>query len=164
MVWRAFELRPAPVPTLDPRGEYLQRVWSGSVYPLARRLNIPIRLPTVQPRSRLPHEAAHWAREQGKFNEYNDAVFRAFFERGEDIGRAEVLMALASELALDSEALGQALDTHEYLDRVVADEQEAAKLDIRGVPAFVANRRLSLSGVQTIEDLTSLVEHARLSA
>ena len=143
MVWRAFELRPAPVPTLDPRGEYLQRVWSGSVYPLARRLNIPIRLPTVQPRSRLPHEAAHWAREQGKFNEYNDAVFHAFFERGEDIGRAEVLMALASELALDSEALGQALDTHEYLDRVVADEQEAVKLDIRGVPAFVANRRLS---------------------
>ena len=120
--------------------------------------------PPVQPRSRLAHEAVHWARQQGKFNEYNDAVFRAFFERGEDIGRAEVLMALASELALDSEALGQALDTHEYLDRVVADEQEAAKLDIRGVPAFVANRRLSLSGVQTIEDLTSLVEHARLSA
>jgi predicted DsbA family dithiol-disulfide isomerase len=46
----------------------------------------------------------------------------------------------------------------------VADEQEAAKLDIRGVPAFVANRRLSLSGVQTIENLTSLVERVRLSA
>jgi predicted DsbA family dithiol-disulfide isomerase len=93
-----------------------------------------MKLPPVQPRSRLAHEAAHWAREQGKFNEYNDAVFRAFFERGEDIGRAEVLTALASELALDSEALGRALDTHEYLDRVVADEQEAAKLGIRGVP------------------------------
>ena len=101
---------------------------------------------------------------RASLNEYNDAVFRPFFERGEDIGRAEVLTALASALALDSEALGRALDTHEYLDRVVADEQEAAKLGIRGVPAFVANRRLSLSGVQTIEDLTSLVEHARLSA
>jgi predicted DsbA family dithiol-disulfide isomerase len=73
-------------------------------------------------------------------------------------------MSLASELALDSEALGRALDTHEYLDCVVADEQEAARLDIRGVPAFVANRRVSLSGVQTVEDLTSLVERARLSA
>jgi len=163
VIWRAFELRPAPVPTLDPRGEYLQRVWSGAVYPLARRLNIPIKLPPVQPRSRLAHEAAHWAREQGKFNEYNDAVFRAFFERGEDIGRAEVLTALASELGLDSKTLGRALDTHEYLDRVVADEQEAAKLGIRGVPAFVANRRVSLSGVQTVEDLTNLVERARLS-
>jgi predicted DsbA family dithiol-disulfide isomerase len=122
-----------------------------------------MKLPPVQPRSRLAHEAAHWAREQGKFNEYNDAVFRAFFERGEDIGRAE-LTALESELALDSEALGRALDTHEYRDRVVADEQEAAKLGIRGVPAFVANRRVSLSGVQTVEDLTNLVERARLSA
>src|SRR5215510_11583262 len=66
--------------------------------------------------------------------------------------------------AFDSEALGRALDTHEYLDRVVADEHEAAKLGIRGVPAFVANQRVSLCGVQTVEDLTNLVERARLSA
>ena len=42
IVWRAFELRPELVPTLDPNGEYLHRVWSSSVYPLAERLNIRI--------------------------------------------------------------------------------------------------------------------------
>ena len=35
VVWRAFELRPEPVATLDPRGEYLQRVWENSVYLMA---------------------------------------------------------------------------------------------------------------------------------
>ena len=38
VVWRAFELRPEPVATLDPRGEYLQRVWENSVYLMAERL------------------------------------------------------------------------------------------------------------------------------
>lgn len=36
VVWRAFELRPEPVATLDPRGEYLQHVWENSVYPIGR--------------------------------------------------------------------------------------------------------------------------------
>jgi hypothetical protein len=37
-VWRAFELRPEPVPTLDPKGAYLENVWRDSVYPLAKKL------------------------------------------------------------------------------------------------------------------------------
>jgi predicted DsbA family dithiol-disulfide isomerase len=53
-----------------------------------------MKLPPVQPRSRLAHEAAHWAREQGRFDDYYAAVFRCFFERGE--GRVEVLTSLAA--------------------------------------------------------------------
>jgi predicted DsbA family dithiol-disulfide isomerase len=94
VVWRAFELRPEPVATLDPRGEYLQRVWENSVYLMAERLGMTMKLPPVQPRSRLAHEAAHWAREQGRFDDYYAAVFRCFFERGE--GRVEVLTSLAA--------------------------------------------------------------------
>jgi predicted DsbA family dithiol-disulfide isomerase len=98
IVWRAFELRPEPVPTLDPDGEYLHRVWSSSVYPVAERLNIKIKLPPVQPRSRRAHEAAHWAKDQGRFSEYNEALFRAFFERGEDISNIDILTRLASDV------------------------------------------------------------------
>jgi predicted DsbA family dithiol-disulfide isomerase len=131
---------------------------------MTERLNVPIKLPPVQPRSRLAHQAAHWGRQQGKFKECNDAVFRAFFERGEDIGDVDVLARLASEGGLDSEALRRALSKNEYLDSVLADEREARKLAISGVPAFVANRRVALSGVQSVESLKKLVERARPSA
>ena len=87
IIWKAFELRPEPVPTLDPRGDYITRAWKHSVYPLAERLGMTMRLPPVQPRSKRAHEAAHWARSQGRFDDYHKAVFRAFFERGEDIGQ-----------------------------------------------------------------------------
>ena len=38
IIWRAFELRPEPAPTLPPDGEYLHRVWNSSVYPRAESL------------------------------------------------------------------------------------------------------------------------------
>lgn len=161
VVWRAFELRPEPVPTLDPKGEYLARAWEGSVYPLAKRLGIPMRLPPLQPRSRLAHQAAHWARTQGRFDEMHAAIFRAFFERGEDIGAIAVLVSLAGALGLDGEALRQALAGGQFEESVVADEQEAEALGVRGVPAFIADRKAASSGVQPTESLRALVSRAR---
>lgn len=158
LIWRAFELRPDPVPTLDPNGEYLHRVWGSSVYPMAERLKMPIRLPPVQPRSRLAHAAAHWARTQQRFDDYNVAVFRAFFERGEDIGRIDVLTMLAAGLGLDPELLRGALKRRDFEKSVIADEDGAEALGIRGVPAFVANRTAALSGVQSLEALHELIE------
>lgn len=161
IVWRAFELRPEPVPTLDPKGDYLQRAWSTSVYPLAESLGVTMKLPPVQPRTRLAHEAAHWARLLGRFDDFHAEIFRAFFERGEDIGDIDVLASLALELGLDNESLRQALTTREFEKSVLEDERGAARLGVRGVPAFIANRRATLSGVRPVEHLKQLVELVR---
>jgi len=160
IIWRAYELRPDPVPTLPPDGEYLHRVWNASVYPMAENLGIPIKLPPIQPRSRLAHEAAHWARTQGKFEEMNAEIFRAFFERGENIGEIDVLVSLASRLNLEIDSLRGALESREFEKSVIADEQEAEMLGLSGVPAFISNRKFALSGVQSFETLKVLVERA----
>jgi len=161
VVWRAFELRPEPVPTLDPKGDYLQSAWKGSVYPLAERLGVKMTLPPLQPRSRLAHQAAHWARGQGRFEDYNAAVFRAFFERGEDIGDMGILTGLAADLGLEGDKLRQALERREFERSVLEDERTAEALGLRGVPAFVANRKAALSGVQPVDSLRKLIEQVR---
>ena len=161
IIWRAFELRPEPVPQIEPQGEYLQRVWSSSVHPLAEQLGVTMRLPPVKPRSRRAHEAAHWARAQGRFDDYHAQIFRAYFERGEDIGDVDILAVLAVEIGLDGESLRQALSTHEFLESVLADEHDATVIGVRGVPAFIANRKAALSGVQPVENLKRLVESVR---
>ena len=153
-------MRPEPVPKLDPGGEYLTRVWRDGVYPLAERLGITMRLPPVQPRSRLAHEAAKWAA-TSRFDEYNKAIFRAFFERGENIGDQEVLVRLAEQLQLDGEQLRWALTQHEFEAEVVEDERDAAALGVSAVPAFVANRRVALSGVQSLATLQLLIERVQ---
>lgn len=152
------------MPTLDPGGEYLSRVWRDGVYPLAERLGVKMKLPPVQPRSRMAHEAAKWARTVNHFEEYNEAVFRAFFERGENIGEADVLVKLAEDLRVDAEDLRRALTRHEFEAQVLTDERDAAVLGVHAVPAFVANRRAALSGVQSVVALQTLIERVRLAS
>jgi predicted DsbA family dithiol-disulfide isomerase len=110
------------------------------------------------------HEAAHWARSQGRFDDYHEAVFRAFFERGEDIGDLDVLASLAAGLGLDGDALRRSLEAGEFTASVLADEQESQALGLGGVPAFVADRRAAVTGVQTVTMLARLVEHVRPAA
>jgi predicted DsbA family dithiol-disulfide isomerase len=98
---------------------------------------------------------------QGKFDEMNAKVFRAFFERGENIGDREVLISLAAKLNLEIESLRRALENREFEPSVIADEQAAEQIGVSGVPAFVANRKFALNGVQLIENLKMIVERAR---
>ncbi|UFS71150.1 DsbA family protein [Geomonas sp. RF6] len=157
VVWRAFELRPEPVPTLDPGSEYLVRVWNQMVYPMARQMGIQIELPTLQPRSRLAHEGAAFAREHGRFEEYHNGLFRIFFQRSEDIGHPTLLASLGGEVGLDADALRDALDAHVYQDAVLADEELAEQLGINAVPAFVVGRSRGASGVLSVDALRDLV-------
>jgi predicted DsbA family dithiol-disulfide isomerase len=161
IVWKAFELRPDPVPSRDPAGEYLTRVWRDSVYPLAEQLGVTMRLPPIQPRSRQAHEAAKWAQTQDQFDAYNEALFRAFFERGEDISNIDVLRKLARDLDLDDSSLHAALETRQFEPSVIADEREADDLGVDAVPAFVFNRRFALSGVQPLTALAEMVDRSR---
>lgn len=137
--WRAYELRPDPIPTLDPDGDYLHRVWNASVYPMARSLSMTLCLPPVQPRSRKALEAAEFAREKGVYEKMHTALFRAFFEEGRDIGEIEVLLQVGESVGLDTDELRTALEEGRYMEKVIGDEKLARKLGVDSVPTmFVA--------------------------
>ena len=63
--WLPFELRPAPKPLLEVRGDHLRTDWTQTVYRRALERGIEIHLPRYQPRSTLPLAACLWAQEQG---------------------------------------------------------------------------------------------------
>jgi predicted DsbA family dithiol-disulfide isomerase len=140
VVWRAFELRPEPKPTLDPNGEYLHTTWERSVYPMARQRGMDLKLPPVQPRSLKALEAVAFADVNGSFPDMHSALFKAFFEQGRDIGDTQVLCAIAAETGLDPQALRQALDEGRYTAQVLEDEQLARILGISGVPIMFVRR------------------------
>lgn len=155
-----FELRPYPTPTLRPEGEYLQSAWKNSVYPLAERLGVEIRLPQVspQPYTRLAFEGLEFAKDQGLGDPYNSAVMRAFFQRSEDIGEPAVLARNAAEAGLDQEAFRNALETRSYSDRVEELLRHAREeVQVTGVPLFLIGD-LRLSGVQSQRTLEAVIE------
>ncbi len=165
--WRAFELRPEPQPTLDPDAEYLHNIWDEAVYPMAAERGMALRLPPVQPRSRLAAITAAFAQRAGAFEPVHEALFRAFFEDGLDIGDPSVLLDIATTCGLDSADLHRAFDDEALLGRVLADEALAARIGITGVPALLirsaANNYL-LSGAQPFDVLAHAVEQARAGA
>lgn len=137
VAWRAFELRPDPKPTLDPNGEYLHTTWNRSVYPMAAERGMRLKLPPVQPRSRKAFEAVAWARGQGRFDVMHEALFRAFFEDGRDIGKLDVLADIGAECGLDRAGLRAALESGIHTAEVLEDEQLAMSLGVSGVPIMV---------------------------
>jgi predicted DsbA family dithiol-disulfide isomerase len=157
-----FELRPEPHPTLRPEGEYLQSAWSQSVYPLARRMGVPIVLPPVspQPYTHLAFEGYQYAREHGKENEYNHRLLEAFFVEGRDIGDVGVLTGLAGEVGLDEKEFEEALRSGKYREahrRALRHAYEEA--GVSGVPLFVIGEHV-LTGLQDRGTLEAVIEAA----
>ena len=155
-----FELRPYPNETLRPEGEYLQRAWKNSVYPIARQMGVPIKLPTVspQPHTHLAFEGYQFAREHGKGNEYNHRVLTAFFVESQDIGNIAVLSRLAGEVGLDEREFEGALKSRKYREihqRALRHAYEEA--GVTGVPMFVIGSR-TLTGLQDKQTLAAVIE------
>jgi predicted DsbA family dithiol-disulfide isomerase len=152
--FRAYELRPEPVETLNPRGQYLTNTWARAVYPMAEQMGIPIKLPPVQPRSRLAFEGLMVAKTAGKDQAYNKAIYEAFFQQGRDIGDGNVVVDVGRSVGIAPDVMTAALNDHRYLPDVLADEAEAAQLGITGVPAVIVNGHM-LVGCQSYEELRS---------
>jgi len=155
-----FELRPEPQPTLKPEGEYLQRAWSQSVYPIAWKMGVPISIPKVspQPHSHLAFEGLQFAKEHGKGNEYNHRVLTAFFVEGLDIGQIDVLTKLAGEVGLNEREIEQALRIRKYQkvhQQALRHAYEEA--GVTGVPMFVIGSQV-LTGLQNRETLEVVIE------
>jgi predicted DsbA family dithiol-disulfide isomerase len=137
IVWRAYELRPDPKPTLEPGGQYLRTTWERSVYPMAAERGMTLKLPPVQPRSRKAHEAAEFAESHQRFHAMHEALFRAFFEHGRDIGDIDVLCEIGRSVELDPNALRTALTDQRYLALVMDDELLAVDLGVSAVPLML---------------------------
>src|SRR5215475_8924022 len=155
-----FELRPEPHPTLKPEGDYLQRAWQQSVYPLAQRMGVPIKLPTVspQPHTHLAFEGFQYAKEHSKGNDYNHRVLEAFFVEGRDISQIDVLTKLAGEVGLNGKEFEEALRTRKYREAHQQALRHAyEEAGVSGVPMFVIGRQV-LTGLQDRRTLEAVIE------
>lgn len=132
----AFELRPPGTGPLSMDDPGMRQRWA-DIEPLAQQLGVRMQYPRFMTRTRKAHEAVAWARERGADRTLHEAVFRAYWQEGRDIGRIDVLMQLAGELGLDAMGLKVALDIDQYTGRVERDEAAAALLRLRDVPAYV---------------------------
>jgi len=113
--------------------------------------------------SRLAQEIGAWADTQPGGEAIHDAIFRAYFVDGLDIGDKDVLAGLAASVGLSREAALEVLEKRTFKDAVDADWDKSRKYGVTGVPTFVAAGR-GVVGAQPYEALVELVNQARSDA
>ena len=87
-----------------------------------------------------------------------DALFRAHFTEGKAVDDREVLLDIAESAGLDRDAVNARLDSEAAVADVRADLQAARDLQVTGVPFFVVDRRLAVSGAQPEDVFRQLLE------
>lgn len=97
------------------------------------------------------HEAIHFAKLNGKQVEMVERLYSAYFEQGKHLGHVDELVAIGAEVGLNPNALREALENADFAEDVNADINQARSLGINGVPFFVFNYRVGVSGAQPPE-------------
>jgi predicted DsbA family dithiol-disulfide isomerase len=135
--WLPFELRPAPKPLLEVRGDHLRTDWTQNVYRRALAMGVEIHLPRYQPRSTLTLCACLWAGEQGRLRELKHALYEAFFCEGLDIATDHEIGRAAERAGLDPGAAVEAAYSPArgaQLKEIRADAEDAG---VCGVPTLL---------------------------
>lgn len=111
------------------------------------------------------HRIIHLAQSKGLGNEAKEAFFHAYMTEGLAIGEREVVEEIASRIGLDNAEVEYVLDSDELADFVRHDEKIAhEQLKVTGVPFFVFDQKLALSGAQPREIFLQALQQAQTSS
>ncbi|MDH3533444.1 MAG: DsbA family oxidoreductase [Gammaproteobacteria bacterium] len=98
--------------------------------------------------------------EGGNQSALAEDLMAAFFERGEDIGDTEVLVASGARHGLDAAAVRRALADERIRQIVLSREAQVRGSGMAGVPGYLLNRRLLVVGAQGTETLINAFDRA----
>jgi predicted DsbA family dithiol-disulfide isomerase len=106
------------------------------------------------------HRLLHLAKDHGRQPEMKERLLQATFTEGLPIADKLTLVRLATQAGLPAALVQAVLDGDAYADAVRADEQQAARYGITGVPFFVADGKFAVSGAQPPEVLLQFLRRA----
>jgi len=108
--------------------------------------------------SRLAQELGKWGELAGR-PAIHDALYRAYFVDGTDIGSVDALVGIAERVGLPADEARRILNERAFRATVDRDWEHARALGVTGVPTFVAGGR-AVVGAQPYETLEQLVQLA----
>lgn len=171
--WRSFELNPMAPPSY---GIGLLELFTGH-YGMsqeqalgllhheeqeAARMGLAFDWQAAQPGSTFhAHRLLKLAASQGLADAVQERFMRAYFSEGARIGDAAVLQHLAEEAGLAADAVASVLQGKEYTQEVRADQRRAQELGIRGVPYFLINGQVAVSGARDVAEFVDVLQSQR---
>ena len=171
MRWRPFLLNPDLPPEGVDRTAHLVRKFGseqrvrrifGSVQEAGLSVDIHFAFDRLArtPNSVNAHRLVRYADSHGKASQAVEALFHAYFVAGRNIGERAVLLAIGRDLDLPYEALDGYLRGETDIDTVFEENARAHRLGISGVPSYMFNGTMMISGAQEPKVLARMVDAA----
>ncbi|HXL68050.1 MAG TPA: DsbA family oxidoreductase [Xanthobacteraceae bacterium] len=116
---------------------------------------------TRQPNTIDAHRLILWAPDSAKMNHH---LMRLYFSEGADLTDRKVLVDAAVANGLDRETVERDLASDRDVELVTKEAARASEVGINGVPFFILNSRIGISGAQSPEFLAQAIDKAREEA
>jgi predicted DsbA family dithiol-disulfide isomerase len=115
-----------------------------------------------QPNTLDAHCLVAWAQAMSPAAASNlvEKLFRGYFVEGVDIGDRQELARLAAAAGLDAYRAAAWLVAGNGREGVMVSDERARRLGIAGVPLFIFNRRVMISGAQPTSALLEAMAQA----
>ncbi len=166
--WRPYRLNPDYPPegvdqkkALEQKLGGAERVAQGHkmLTDLGRDVGIKFDFDAIKigPNTLDAHRLIHWAvtESREKQDKVVDALFKANFEDGRNVGDHAVLLDIAEKAGLDRSVISTLLASDADRDLIVGEIDAAQKIGVNGVPFFIFDQQYAVSGAQTPDVLAS---------
>lgn len=115
---------------------------------------------TIPANSINAHRLSHLAKQHGLQDKAEEILFKAYFTDGKNIDDIPTLILLGTEIGLDADKVKTALENNSYTDDVRQDIYKASQIGVRGVPFFLFNNKLAVTGAQDSSVFLNTLEKA----
>ena len=172
VTWKPFRLDPTIPPEGISRDAYLDKKFGpdraagmyAELTTVGESEGIPFRfdLITRSPNTVDAHRLIRWAQAEGLGDECVERLFSAYFSEGRDVGETDVLAGIADDIGMSDTAARLLSD--EDRDTTVAEIENAYRIGVRGVPAFIFAGKVVAMGAYPPETLVQAIEQALTEA
>lgn len=159
--WHPFQLNPDLPAQGISRRQYLEDKFGGPqraaeiyarVQAAGRGAGLELNIDgiTLQPNTLAAHALIAFAQQGGGIaaSDVKERLLKAYFVENRFIGSADVLTEIAREAGLDAQAALAFVTDPRQLQAVAQADAQARSMGIHGVPFFIFNQKLAVSGAQ----------------
>ena len=173
--WHPFQLNPDMAREGISRKQYLEDKFGGperaaEIYARVRAagkgagLDLNIDGISLQPNTRAAHALIAFGQQHGAGSEIKERLLKAYFVQNRFIGSVDVLAEIAAEAGLDAVAARAWVSDPAQLQAVADADAQARGMGISGVPFFIFNQKLAVSGAQDPATLLDAMQQAVAAA
>jgi predicted DsbA family dithiol-disulfide isomerase len=171
--WHPFQLNPdLPIEGIS-RKQYVEEKFGGAQRAAEKYAHIKTAGQSVgldlnfegiqkQPNTLAAHALLAYAHQQGLAagNDVKERLLKANFVDNQFLGDIEVLVQIATDAGLDGDAARAFVTDAQQLQVVAEADQRVRDMGIGGVPFFIFNQKVAVSGAQNPSDLLAAMQQS----